>query len=232
VRPATRWRRRAGRCALAVLALGAAAVRTLLALNLVVTRGIDGLAYDDTASVPIRPVAIVFGAGVADGKPTPALADRIRGGVDLYRSGRVGHLLMTGDNHTAAYDEVTVMRDEAIRQGVPAAAITRDYAGFDTYDSCARARDVFGVREATLVTQDFHLARALFTCRALGLDAVGLRIPDWQHRGDELTYSYPTDMSLGLTAREWVSRAKAIAEVEVLHPDPHFGGPYEGLRPT
>ncbi len=217
-----------GSFALAVLAVGG-----LVLTNLLVTRSVDGTGYDDVASVPAKPVAIVFGAGVVDGKATPALAERVHGAVELYRAGKVTHVLMTGDHSTMAYDEVSVMKDQAVAEGVPASAITRDYAGFSTYDSCYRARDVFGVRDAVLVTQDYHLSRALFTCRELGIDAVGLRISDWQHRPEKAQSQWWTsDIEASYMSREWLSRTKAVIAAKVTHPQPTFLGPYEGLRET
>jgi vancomycin permeability regulator SanA len=119
-----------------------------------------------------------------------------------------------------------------LRRGVPGSAITRDYAGFDTYDTCIRARDVFGVTGAVVVTQDFHVSRAVFTCRELGIDAVGLAIPDWSFREDELDYRYTRSQEVGYTVREWFARVKAVVDTEVLHPEPKLGGPYEGLTET
>ncbi len=201
--------------------------------NVAVTQSADGLAYDDAADVPSRPVAIVFGAGVVNGQPTPALADRVDGAVALFRQGKVSHLLMTGDNSSVGYDEVGVMKDRAVAAGVPPSAITRDHAGFNTYDSCYRARDIFGVRAAVLVTQDYHLSRALYTCRQLGLDVVGLSIPDWQHHPERLAWGdYPDDLQRQYMTREWFARTKAVVTGKITHPAPTFLGPYEGLRET
>ena len=144
-----------------------------------------GPRYDAVSEVPGRPVAVVFGAGIDGDQPSPALRDRLDAAVALYQAGTVPKLLVTGDNHSTGYDEVTVMRAYLMDHGVPAEDITRDYAGFDTYDSCYRARTIFGVESAVLVTQDYHLARALFTCRQLGIDVVGLAVPDWQHHPEQ-----------------------------------------------
>jgi vancomycin permeability regulator SanA len=215
------------------VALGLLGLLVLLGVNLFVTRSIDGLGYETAQAVPTKTAAIVFGAAVWDGTPSPALADRVDGAVELYRQGKVGHLLMSGDNSHEKYDEPTAMREQAIAMGVPAAAITRDYAGFSTYDSCYRARDIFGVKDAVLVTQDYHLSRALFTCRALGIDAVGLRIADWQFHPERLTRgTYPTDMAASYTTREWLARANAVLAVAVMHPAPEMLGPYVGLVET
>jgi vancomycin permeability regulator SanA len=185
---------------------------------------------DVVGSVPHHEVALVLGAGVdADGRPSNALRSRIDAAAELYRAGAVRHLLVSGDNSSVDYDEVTVMRDELVARGVPLAAITRDHAGFDTYDSCVRAKEIFGVRDAVVVTQDFHIDRAVYTCRQVGVEADGLRVPDWRHRPDTLDYAYPRGMQLALTLREWASRTNAVWETGVTRPAPQLLGPHEGL---
>ena len=178
--------------------------------------------FKDAAAVPARPVAIVFGAGVRrDGRPTRMLADRIQAAVALYHDGRVGKLLMTGDSSRPDYDEVSAMQRYAIERGVPVADITLDCAGLRTYDSCFRARTIFGVTEAVVVTQRFHLPRAIYTCHALGIEVVGLGTPDW---GD-----YSPRLMRWYTVREAVATLNALWEVHVAHPRPRFLGPFEGV---
>jgi len=134
----------------------------------------DRTVLTDLASVPEAPVAIVFGAGIlADGRLSPMLADRMDTAIELYRAGKVRKLLVSGDNRFVNYDEPSRMYDYAVARGVPAADIVRDFAGRRTYDTCYRAKAIFGVERAILVTQRFHLPRAMFTCRSLGVDAVG-----------------------------------------------------------
>ncbi len=126
-------------------------------------------------SVPEKPVAIVFGAWVdPNGDPSAMLADRVATGAKLYQAGKVNALLLTGDNHIDSYNEPEAMRQYALELGVPDAALVLDYAGFRTYDSCYRARDIFKVDQAILVTQAFHLDRALLTCNGLGIESVGV----------------------------------------------------------
>jgi vancomycin permeability regulator SanA len=230
--PAPR-RRRVRRLVLVLAGTAFAGLIVVVGANVVVARGAGGLARDDVAAVPHRTVGLVFGAGVdADGRPTPALADRLKAGIALYRAGRVDHLLLSGDNSRHDYDEVTAMRDVVLAGGVPADRITRDYAGFDTYDSCARAVSIFGVRDAVLVTQDFHLPRALYLCRHQGIDAVGLAVPDWQHRPERSGTDYPLGLRVTYTLREWLARTKSVFDAEVLHRGPAVGGPFEGLHAT
>ena len=120
-------------------------------------------------------VAVVFGAAVyRGGRLSPMLRDRVETAVRLYHEGKVERLLFSGDNRSEDYDEPGQMTAYAVRQGVPASAIQQDKAGLRTYDTCYRAYHVFGVESAVLVTQSFHLPRALFTCRQLGMEVLGV----------------------------------------------------------
>ena len=120
-------------------------------------------------------VAIVFGARVwENGRPSHVLYDRVLTAVELYRAGRVRKILMSGDNPTPNYDEPTAMQRAAIELGVPEKDIVLDFAGRRTYDTCYRAKEIFEVKKAILVTQEFHQARALYLCNNLGLDSIGL----------------------------------------------------------
>jgi vancomycin permeability regulator SanA len=113
----------------------------------------------DAADVPDAPVALVLGAGLTrPGTPSPFLAGRLDVAADLYRRGKVEVLLVSGDNSTTDYDEPTAMRTYLIGRGVPADVVVADYAGLDTWDSCTRAKRIFGVERATVVTQEFHQA--------------------------------------------------------------------------
>lgn len=167
----------------------------------------------DVGAVPARPVAIVFGGGIyADGSLTPMLRDRVDTAIALYRAGQVRKLLMSGDNQAPYYDEPGRMYDYAVAQGVPARNIVRDYAGRRTYDTCYRAGAIFGIREAVLVTQRFHLHRALYTCRAFGMDAVGLAAD--RHVYGVETYYW---------ARDAVATLAAWLDVVLIRPTPVLG---------
>lgn len=203
------------------LVLAVSAVLTPLVLVAHVAVATRPYRYEHLSQVPACRVAVVFGAGVRNGTPSPMLADRIMAGVRLYQNGQVQKILMTGDNGQVNYDEVTVMKRYAVAHGVPAEDITLDYAGFRTYDSCYRARDIFGVTEsAVLVTQRYHLPRAVYTCRHLGIDAVGLGLPDWE--------VYPRVMTK-YSIREVLATLKALSELYLTHPLPRFLGPFEGI---
>ncbi|MFF4650642.1 vancomycin high temperature exclusion protein [Streptomyces sp. NPDC001380] len=167
------------------------------------------------ATVPSEPVAVVFGAGLLSGRPSPYLANRVHTAARLYRAGRVQAVLVTGDNSTTDYDEPTAMRDQLRREGVPAVRIVLDYAGFDTWDSCTRAHRIFGVDRAVLVSQDFHIRRALALCRAAGIDSYGVGVAE----PHDATWYYGG-------VRELAAAGKAAVDAAV-RPDPHFLGPAE-----
>lgn len=157
---------------------------------------------DAPEAATVYPVAIVFGAGVwADGTPTPMLADRVRAGVALYQLGKVDRLLMSGDNRVPEYNEVGAMRQFAIDRGVPEAAILVDRLGLNTYATCDRARREFGIDRAILVTQEYHLPRAVYICRRLGVEAIGVGVRDWG------VYRYRSMLEYSL--REAIATVKA-----------------------
>jgi len=174
-------------------------------------------------TVPSSPVAIVFGAGLwRDGSPTTILRDRIVTASELFFSGKVQKILMSGDNSYIDYNEPGAMREYALSLGVPEAAIFLDYAGRRTYDTCYRARAIFGIQEAILVTQRFHLPRALYTCNALGLKAIGIA-------SDRRTYSLMSLLYWNM--RELPATLTALLDVHLLHPVPILGQP-EPIYPT
>lgn len=159
-------------------------------------------------TVPEAPVAIAFGAQIiGNERPSAMLADRVKMAAELYRAGKVKALLFTGDNSLENYNEPEVMRQYALNLGIPDDAITLDYAGFRTYDSCYRARDIFKVAQAILVTQAFHLDRALLTCNGLGIDSVGVAADGVRPTG------YALSALLTSEAREFPSTLFAIIDL-------------------
>ncbi len=163
---------------------------------------------------PPRAVAIVLGARVfRDGTPSLVLEDRLATALDLYRLGKVRRILVTGDNGSNQYDEVTVMQRWLIARGVPPAHVQRDHAGFRTLDSMARAAQVFRVRHAVVCTQRFHLARSVFLARRYGLDVVGVE-------ADRRAY---LDARRDAT-REVIARAVAFSDVYLTRRRPRFLG--------
>mgnify|MGYP000748084193 FL=1 len=117
---------------------------------------------------------LILGAGVKDGKPKPMLRDRLLTGIELYKSGAAEKIIMSGDHGRADYDEVNVMRTFALEQGVRAEDIFLDHAGFSTYDSVYRAKNIFGAENIIIVSQKYHLYRALYIAKKLDVKAVGV----------------------------------------------------------
>ncbi len=169
------------------------------------------------AEAPSAPVAIVFGAGLLrDGSPTAVLQDRVKTAADLYLAGKVEKILMSGDNRFVNYNEPAAMKAFAVQLGVPAEDIVLDYAGRRTYDTCFRAGAIFQVEEAILVTQRFHLPRAIYTCNMLGLPASGVPADQRTYRQGALAY---------WTIRETLATLVALWEVHITRPLPVLGDP-------
>lgn len=136
------------------------------------------------SEAPVEQVAIVYGAAVyRNGRLSAVLRDRMETAIALYESGQVQKILVSGDNREANYNEPGAMMAYAIQRGVPQADVQPDYAGLRTYDTCYRAKHIFQVESAVLITQDFHLPRALFTCNALGIKAIGVTADRQPYRG-------------------------------------------------
>jgi vancomycin permeability regulator SanA len=188
-------------------------------LVLAVSRLVTGLyargKVYSVSDVPVRRVAIVFGAGLwRNGSPTPVLADRVTQAANLYFAGKVEKLLMSGDNRFVDYNEPEAMRRLAISLGVPNDAIVLDYAGRRTYDTCYRAKVIFKVDQAILVTQAFHMPRAIYLCNRLGVDSLGVDSDLQTYRKSSLLY---------WNARELFATAAAMWDVNIGHPIPVLG---------
>jgi len=165
---------------------------------------------------PTERVAIIFGAGLRrDGSPTAMLRDRVLTGADLYFNGKVEKLLMSGDNRFVNYNEPESMRQFALSAGVPDEAIVLDYAGRRTYDTCYRAKSIFGVKKALLVTQKFHLPRAIFLCNMLGLDTIGVEASNCYWNGSPFVWDI----------REQFATIAAFLDLYVRSPSPVPGDP-------
>ncbi|MBI4599136.1 YdcF family protein [Candidatus Uhrbacteria bacterium] len=174
----------------------------MIAVHLTVTGAAEGRELDAASGEPFS-VVIVPGAAVREtGKPSDILSDRLLTALELYWSGRVEKFLLSGDHGRAEYDEVNPMRRFLLAHDVPPEDIFLDHAGFDTYDTMYRARHVFQVERALVVTQDFHLPRAIYLARAVGIDAYG--VP-----ADRQPYVKIDSFK----RREWLAQAKAVLDV-------------------
>ncbi len=214
------WRKRLmilGGLVTLVLAIGAG----VLAIDWWMDRSAQPRIHHRVEGLPQRQVALILGARVyPSGRLSAMLEDRVQGGVELYKAGRVQKLLMSGDNSETHYDEVTAMRRRAIELGVPSDDVVRDFAGFRTWDSLVRAREIWDLQELIIVSQKFHLVRALFIARGLGINAHGYVATrpggyGGSHRRSRI--------------REVPARAKAWFDRYIVRPAPRFLGPREGL---
>ncbi|MEK9159367.1 MAG: ElyC/SanA/YdcF family protein [Patescibacteria group bacterium] len=167
--------------------------------------------YSPNESIPPAEVALVFGAGLNEnGRPSDALADRLITAAGLYNNGTVEKILVSGDSVTDEYyDEPGAMTTFLITWGIPTDVIEQDPAGLSTYDSCLRAKEIWGLESAILVTQEFHLPRALFTCNALGIESVGV-VADQQ----------PYVFGEYYQKREWLATYKALLDLYLPKADP------------
>lgn len=156
---------------------------------------------------------LVLGCGVReDGTPSLMLRDRLETGVALYEAGAAPKLLMSGDHGRKDYDEVNLMKDYAMEKGIPSEDIFMDHAGFSTYDSMVRARDIFCAKTVVIVSQEYHLYRALYLAEKLGLEAYGVPALDVNYRGQAYR-----------EFREMLARSKDFCTA-VIQPQPKFLG--------
>lgn len=210
--------RRIKRILLAVFITGTTLAVVGLALgltaNVAIKRSSAQAICRSAEDVPTKPVAIVFGAKVGSLGPSHILRDRLDAGIRLYKLGRVGKLLLSGDHGRQEYDEVNAMRAYALERGVAAEDLFLDHAGFRTYATLYRARDVFGVTSAVLVTNEFHLPRAIYTGKRFGMDVVGLTSDARSYRS-----------WLRNDCREFLARTLAWLQVNVIRPRPKYLGP-------
>lgn len=214
------WRTRLVRLAWMGGMLSLAAIGMMLWADRACHNAVGGRLYRSVQAAPTNEVGLVLGTGKTTrrGNPNLHFTQRINAAVELYRSGKVQHLLVSGDNHIASYDEPTDMMNALAAAGIPTNAITRDYAGFRTLDSIVRANAVFGLKKFTIVTEEFHCPRALWIAQQHGLDAVAFAAPDLSAR-----------WSLRVKARESLARVLCGLDLYVLNRRPHFPGPPEPL---
>jgi SanA protein len=181
--------------------------------------------YETLDAVPFRPAAIVFGAGIS----SQEMHDRVETAATLYKNHKVKKLLMTGDNGQLSYNEPEAMRRLAIKLGVPGQDITCDYAGFRTYDSLYRARDIFLVKNATLVTQAYHLPRAMYIAKKLGLDVIGVNAQVKSYGSRQTWYDL---REIGAAAAAWLDLKLGRKPKYLGKQEPLFGGVSNAKTPA
>ena len=194
---------------IAILAIG------VIFCNRAVIKTAEDKMYDDVSAIPYNRVGVLLGTSPKGrtGNPNVFYIRRIEACVALYKAGKIDRILVSGDNSRTTYDEPTCIKEDLIAAGVPDSVIYLDYAGFRTYDSMVRAKEVFGVSSFTIISQPFHNERSLYIATRKGLDVIAFNAPDVQLRR----------WRIRMTVREWLARTKAVLDVYT-HKQPHFLG--------
>lgn len=168
----------------------------------------------DAEQYGVNDCILVLGAGVHGETLSHMLEDRVKTGIALYQAGAAPKLLMSGDHGREDYDEVNAMKNYAKEQGIASSDVFMDHAGFSTYESLVRAKEIFGAKKIVIVSQKYHLYRALYIARSLGLDAVGV---------DAQLRPYAADTNIFNTLREFLARNKDFIYVK-FNPSPTYLG--------
>jgi len=213
-------RRHRGKLIVLLLALILLPVAALFWADRICSSAAAGKIFRHTGDIPANDVAVVLGTGkfTPRGYTNLHFTQRIKAAAELYHSGKVRHLIVSGDNHIESYDEPTDMFWALAEAGVPTNAVTCDYAGFRTLDSVVRANSVFGLTNFTIVTEEFHCPRALWIAQAHRLNAVAFAAPDLS-----------AHWSARVKAREALARVRCGLDLYVLRTQPKFPGPSEPL---
>jgi len=199
---------------------GLVVVGLLVAANIWVIESTSSAIFSNYAEIPSNPVGLVLGTSSrrANGTPNPFFHNRMQAAAGLYKLGKIGHIIVSGDNRSRFYNEPLEMKNALIKLGVPDAAITLDYAGLRTLDSVVRSKEIFGQDNITIITQPFHSYRAVFISHYYNIKAVALV-------ADE-----PADEpAVSVYVREYFARAKAILDLYVLKVGPRHLGAKEPI---
>ena len=177
--------------------------------------------YSTIDAVPTNDVALVLGTSnrLTDGSPNPYFWLRIERAAELYKAGKVKHILVSGDNSSRYYNEPERMRESLMSKGVPNEAITLDYAGLRTLDSIIRGKKIFGQEKFTIITQKFHAYRAVFISNYYNIEAVAMT-----------TGKLPEDMSLIVQFREMLARPLAVWDLYIIKREPKYMGAKEDVN--
>lgn len=185
-----------------ILIAGFSILMLSLVTNYLVRRATDKSVYIKVNEIPKAKVALIFGAGIRGNKPSRYLKDRLDAGIKLYKTNKVNKILLSGDNGREEYDELTVMKLYCYENGVDTNKIYIDYAGFDSYSTMYRAKAIFKIDTAVLITQRYHLNRCLYIGKKLGIKVYGLSA----NRGIYKGYRY-------YAVREYLSVCKAVLDI-------------------
>ena len=181
-------------------------------VNIYVKSETNILIYSSKNKIPKTNVGIIFGAGINGDKPSKYLKDRLDAGILLFKSKKINKILLSGDNGSDEHDELTVMKNYCYKKGIDTTKIYIDYAGFDTYSTLSRAKHIFKIDQAILISQKYHLNRAIYIGNKIGLKSLGFSANIGEYRG----YKY-------VCFREYFSIFKSVIDV-VRNREPHFWG--------
>lgn len=189
----------------------------LLSINIWVKSQTDPVIFSKENDTPKTKVAIIFGAGINNNKPSKYLKDRLDAGIELYKNNKVDKILLSGDNGSNEHDELTVMKLYCYEHGVDTNKIYLDYAGFDSYSTLYRSKHIFNIDTAILVSQKYHLNRCVNIGNKLGVKSYGFAAD----KGTYLGYKY-------VSFREYFAVAKSVIDI-LIGRKPHFLGETVGI---
>jgi len=184
-----------------------------LGINSYVDKYAADFCFDNLDEVPQADAIIVLGASVYNERPSPTLTERLDTALELYDSGKAQKIILSGDHGTKEYDEVSVMKDYMLDKGVMREDLFLDHAGFNTYDSMYRAKEIFCVNSLLISTQQFHINRSVYIARKLNIEAYGYPSKKWSNYYSQV-YGF----------RESLAKIKAFIDVEILRRKPKFLG--------
>jgi len=199
---------------LILLVLGLIGITVFMIINVYIDKYAEKYCEKDLSILPNADAIMVLGAFVYEnGYPSEVLADRLDKALELYNTGKAPKIILSGDHGTKEYDEVNVMKDYLMEKGIPRDDLFMDHAGFNTYDSMYRAKEIFGVKTLIVTTQKFHINRSVYIARKLGIDAYGYPDDKW------INYY---NRSYGI--REKLAKIKAFIDVEITKRKPKYLG--------
>ena len=170
--------------------------------------------YSDVNKIPYHKVGLLLGTNKeAHGRDNLFFLYRINAACELFKAGKIKKIIVSGDNHIESYDEPTDMKNALMEKGIPDSCIILDFAGFRTFDSVIRCREVFGQNDFTIISQDFHNERAVFIANKNGMDVVAFNAKN-----------VPSKYSIKTSIREYFAKFKAVLDIYILHTEPKFLG--------
>ena len=194
----------------------------ILAIDVYIVKQAEDDMYQDISKIPAKKAALVLGTAkyMVGGGKNYFYTYRIRAAVELFKAGKVKAIVVSGDNSTKYYNETGKMRKDLIKAGIPGQYITLDPLGVRTFDSLIRAEAIFDLKDYIIVSQKFHLERALFIAKAKGQKVIGFMAKDIPG----------TTAAYRMKAREYLARTKAFLDVYILHMTPKFDGKKEKVN--